>query len=72
MKTKYDDFQGNLLEYCMPQETERKLTPQEQIRIGKIPQNAQVREKDVFDEDTREMLRNVGYDGVEMVSLWYS
>ncbi len=54
----------------MPQETE--ITPQEQIRIGKIPKNAQVREKDVFDEDTREMLRNAGYDGVEMVGLWYS
>ena len=72
MKKKYDDLQGNLLEYCIPQETERKLSPQEQVRIGKIPKNAQVREKDVFDEDTREMLRNAGYDGVEMVSLWYS
>lgn len=72
MKKKYDDLQGNLLEYCMPQKTERKLSPQEQIRIGKIPKNAQVREKDVFDEDTREMLRNAGYDGVEMVGLWYS
>ena len=56
----------------MSHETERKLIPQEQIRIGKISKNAQVREKDVFDEDTREMLRNAGYDGVEMVSLWYS
>lgn len=72
MKKKYDDLQGNLLEYCMPQETEKKLSPQEQIRIGKIPKNTQVQEKDVFDEDTREMLRNVGYDGVEMISLWYS
>ena len=91
MRKKYhDDLQGNLLEYCKPQQIETtlaaqetendpeqkpvktRLSPQEKIRIGIIPKNYQVRAKDVFDEETREKLRNSGFDDCDLVRLWYS
>ncbi len=72
MRKYYNPKQGNLIKYCITGQQEKTLSPQEQIRIGKIPKNAQVQEKDVFDEDTRKSLRDAGFDGVEMVALWYS
>ncbi len=43
------------------------------IVVGKLPAQAQVREKDTgWSEAQREQMRNQGYDGIDMINAWYS
>lgn len=43
------------------------------IVVGKLPAQAQIREKDTsWSEAQREQMRNQGYDGIDMVNAWYS
>lgn len=55
-----------------PQETKRRLTPQEKVRIGIIPKNYRIKVEDVFNESTREELRKAGYSDLEIIELWFS
>lgn len=79
MVQEYANYLDSLKAAAMGQQTEQNeagsLSDGMNINIvvGKLPAQAQVREKDTgWSEAQREQMRNQGYDGIDMVNAWYS
>ena len=43
------------------------------VSVGEVPEDAQITVTDTgWSEEQKERMRNFGYDGLDMVSTWYS
>ena len=43
------------------------------VSIGEIPEDAQITANDTgWSEEEKERMKNLGYDGLDMVRAWYS
>jgi len=50
-----------------------KETNEIPVSIGEIPEDAQITVNDTgWSEEEKERMKNLGYDGLDMVRAWYS
>ena len=61
------EYQLDTIEYDSAETNE--LT----VSIGEIPENAQITVKDTgWSEEEKEHMKQLGYDGLDMLRAWYS